>query len=174
MTIAMQPIYTQTIGTNAPTSVVFNNIPQTFTDLKLEISLRTNNADSYGFGYLRFNGVSSGSATNLFGYATGVASQRSANDTQIPWSFWSSASTATANTYGSSTMYIPNYTGSNFKSTNVDAVTETNASSAYSVLQVFTAGLWPSTAAITSIALITATGSFAQHSTFTLYGITKG
>jgi hypothetical protein len=32
MTIAMQPIYTQTVGAGGAASVIFNNIPQTFTD----------------------------------------------------------------------------------------------------------------------------------------------
>ena len=41
MTIAMQPIYTQTIGATAG-GIVFNNIPQTFTDLKVVVSTRTN------------------------------------------------------------------------------------------------------------------------------------
>ena len=42
MTIAMQPIYTQTVGAGGTTVISFNNIPQTFTDIQMVISARTN------------------------------------------------------------------------------------------------------------------------------------
>jgi hypothetical protein len=47
-------------------------------------------------------------------------------------------------------MYIPNYAGSSNKSVSIDAVTENNATAAEANL---VAGLWSSTAAITSITL---------------------
>jgi hypothetical protein len=57
MTIAMQPIYTQTVGSGGATSITFNSIPQTFTDLKLSISIR--GADSaLTEPWIRFNGDS--------------------------------------------------------------------------------------------------------------------
>jgi hypothetical protein len=76
-------------------------------------------------------------------------------------------SSATASTFGSGLIYIPNYAGSTNKSYLTDWVTENNATAAYAG---FTAGLLSNTAAITDVTL---TGSFVQYSTATLYGISK-
>jgi hypothetical protein len=77
----------------------------------------------------------------------------------------------TASTFSNCEIYIPNYTGSSQKSISSDIVTENNATSALAVL---TAGLWLSTSAVTAIQLrpyVQGGGNFAEHSTFTLYGI---
>ena len=84
---------------------------------------------------------------------------------------WNAGANATANTFGNSEIYIPNYTGSNYKSISADSVSENNASAAYANLF---AGLWSNTAAINQITLIPgASANFAQYSTATLYGILK-
>jgi hypothetical protein len=75
----------------------------------------------------------------------------------------------TANTFGSGDFYIPNYTSANYKSVSYDVTEENNATQSYSQLG---AGLWSNTAAITSITL-TAVPTFAQYSTFYLYGVAK-
>jgi len=79
-------------------------------------------------------------------------------------------STATANTFGNGSLYIPNYAGATNKSLSFDSVAENNATSAW--LQI-TAGLWSSTAAITRITLSGWT-ALAAGSTVSLYTITKG
>jgi hypothetical protein len=78
-------------------------------------------------------------------------------------------SSATASTFSNGELYIPNYAGSNNKSSSADGVNENNDTSALSAL---TANLWSNTAAITSIKLTPATaGNFVQYSTAVLYGI---
>jgi hypothetical protein len=79
-----------------------------------------------------------------------------------------SGNTSTANTFGNAEIYIPNYAGSTFKPFWVDSVSENNATLSF---QRLSANLWSNTAAITSI---TFSSGIAEHSTFTLYGITKG
>lgn len=74
-------------------------------------------------------------------------------------------SSATASTFSSFEIYIPNYAGSTNKSFSVDSVTENNATTAYTNL---IAGIWNTTSAINSI---TISNALAQYSTFTLYGI---
>lgn len=169
MTIAIQPIYTQTASGSSST-IVFNNIPQTFTDLKLVISARLTDAGNFGSMYLRFNGNSSAlySTTYAMGYG-GVYSGRSSNAGAIE-TFYSSASGATANTYSSNEIYLPNYTSSNFKQVNIDSVQENNHAS--ESVNTLDAGLFRSTSAVTSLTIIS--GVFTSASTFTLYGITKG
>ena len=166
----MQPIYTQS-ATGSATSITFNSIPQTFTDLQLVISGRVPaNDDSY---ILQFNSDtgSNYSWTRLYGTGSGSASDRGSSTT---YSLGPSITTASnpANTFGNTMAYIPNYTGSNFKQIIWDGVSEANATSATSMLN---AGLWRSTSAITSLRIASFySGAFNTNSTFTLYGITKG
>jgi hypothetical protein len=172
MTIAMQPIYTQTVGAGSPGSIVFNNIPQTFTDLKLVISTRDAATGSYNINYLRFNGEATGtnySSTAVYATASTTASSRDSSVSYIG-NYWTVSNGATENTFNSMETYIPNYTSSNFKSGTIDSVTESNSTSNY--VPSLTALLWRNTAAITSITIIGA--GFLANSTFSLYGITKG
>jgi hypothetical protein len=86
------------------------------------------------------------------------------------------AASDTANTFGSTLIYIPNYTSSNNKSFSADVVMENNNTSNGGAFMVLDAGLWSQTAAITSITINTSSGggsNFVQHSTATLYGINK-
>jgi len=164
----MQPIYTQTASGSA-TGVIFNNIPQTFTDLKIVVSARSTGSGVDALGLL-FNGNYSGyTRTNIYGTGSSVASNRSAyRDIGL-----FNGTSTTANTYASFDIYIPNYTSSNFKQVIVDSVQENNATAAN---QTMTAYLLSSTAAITRLELDSSSAGvpFATNSTFTLYGITKG
>ena len=147
-------------------SVTFSNIPQTgYTDLKVVCSTRqtgavatasinfTFNGSSTGFTYRALQG--SGSAASSFSGSTGYFGQ-------------GDGASATANTFGNAEFYIPNYTGSTNKSISADTVDENNATAAYAQM---TAILWSNTAAITSIGLVSGNGSWAQYSTFSLYGL---
>lgn len=147
-------------------SVAFSNIPQTgYTDLKVVASTRDTQNPGYAWSeiFVTFNGLST-NRTMRGVYGTGSATN-SFSDTVI----YGRANNAgsTANTFGSFEMYIPNYTSSNFKSVSIDSVSENNATGAIADL---IAGLWSSTAAITSVTL-TANTLFAANSTFYLYGL---
>jgi hypothetical protein len=147
-------------------SVTFANIPQTgYTDLKIVMSARTNKSAVNENVFLSFNGSTANfSARWMFGDGSGVG-----NSTTARIAGFGNGNTATANTFGSSSFYIPNYTSSTNKSYSSDAVLETNATTAYAGL---IAGLWSNTAAITSITLTPETGpNFLANSTFSLYGI---
>jgi hypothetical protein len=170
MTIAMQPIYTQTVGAGGAESVSFFSIPQNFTDLKVLISSRSVTAGGFDSLGLYING-SQANFSNAFltGNGTSAATNRStyravaANDSAF----------ATANTFANTEIYIPNYTGSNYKQMTIESVTENNAAASN---QLLGANLWSQTAPITTLTFDNSTSgtNFAQYSTFTLYGITKG
>jgi len=152
--------------TQSTSSVTFDNIPQTgYTDLKVVISARTDRASVTDDVKVSFNGVTTNlSMRTLFGNG---ATASSASDTVIYG--WINGNSATANTFSNTEVYIPNYTSSSFKSVSMDAVNENNATTAYTAL---VAGLWSSTAAITSVTLTPYTGpNFVSGSTFSLYGI---
>jgi hypothetical protein len=174
MTIAMQPIYTQTVGSGGAASVTFNSIPQDFTDLQLVTSSRMGSASgNYG---VRFNAdaTNSYSWTYIQGNGASVASGRlgSASLTELVVGQINGTDT-TANTFASSNIYIPNYTVGTFKQVISDAVRENNGTTGILIMD---ASMWLKTAAITSLTIrpYAGNGSFVQYSTFTLYGITKG
>jgi hypothetical protein len=164
----------QTVSVTAATvsSIDFNSIPQTYTDLVLVVSMRTNAAGVSDYVAISFNS-STASFTFKPVYGDGT-SALSANYTTSPSSRIISAAvgnTATANVFSSGTTYIPNYTSSNNKSYSSDYAREQNATGTE---LGFGAGIWANTAAITSISLTSWNGSsIMQYSSASLYGIIK-
>ena len=154
------------VGSGGASTMDFTSIPATYTDLLVSISGRCTTSNSNG--KLSFNG-STTTFTSRILEADG-SSAYSANRSDNLNLFFIDASDQTANTFGSSYIYIPNYASGNNKSFSVDAVTENNATGSYMRL---VAGLWSTTSAITSISLMPQGTAFAQYSTATLYGIVK-
>jgi hypothetical protein len=172
MPSSMTKIETVTVGAGGQSSILFDNIPQTYTDLVIKTSSRTNRAATYDYYKMKFNGSTTGySERSLYGTGTNAASENN-NATSYAFNYIMDGSTATANTFSNVEFYIPNYASANFKSYSTDAVQEDSQATAY---QGLTSGLWSNTSAITSISIESATGSnnFVQYTTFTLYGITK-
>ena len=180
MSVFLQPIYTQTVGSGGAASVTFNNIPQTFTDLKLVASVRfTGTGTNPYFGYLLINpnGSTTGfSETYLYGNGSSPSSGRFTGNGGwlTPYRSIPNAST-TSNTFSNTEIYLPNYNQSNFKQAIIDGVGEFNSSTGANVLQ---ASLWSNSNAITSLSIAgyldTASwGNFAQYSTFSLYGVLR-
>lgn len=161
----MIPIATVTVGSGGASNIEFTSISSSYTDLAIYVSARTSYSGIEDYIKFQFNG----STTNLssrYLYANGAsASSASASDNYSAII----GDTATASTFANSFFYLPNYNSSNYKSFSVDSVGETNGTTVYSTLS---AGLWSSTAAITSIKIVPfQSGSFKQYSTATLYGI---
>ena len=158
-------ISTVTVGSGGAASIVFSGIPQTYTDLKVIFSTRSNTADASNGYYFDvfFNGVSA-NRTGKWVQGNGTAT---ATGTYPSWGVTSS-SDFTANVFSNGELYVPNYTGSTYKSSSLDSVQENNATLSR---QVFSAGLWSDTAAITSVTFTAAAGLFAEYSSASLYGI---
>ena len=160
-------IQSVTVGSGGAASIEFGSIPQTYTDLVVMASTRSNRAaavpDNLG---MEFNGVSTNFTFRLL-YGGGT----SATSASGSYGFVGDtvAAGATASVFASHSIYIPNYSGSTNKSFSADAVTENNATESY---QEIVAGLWSNTAAITSLRLFPKTGTLlAQYSSVSLYGI---
>jgi hypothetical protein len=162
-----------TVGAGGTSAITFDNIPQNYTDLVIKISARTNRASqSVDSLKLTFNGTATSFSNRGVGSDTAGGSAFSftnAGSASIEDSVFTTATNATANTFGSGEIYIPNYTSSNSKSTSGDSTTENNSTQAYPLL---TAGLWSNVTAISRITLAPLSGtSINQYSTATLYGI---
>ena len=156
------------VGAAGASSVTFSGIPQTgYTDLVVKLTARTTYAELNEAINVYPNGSgSNGTRRALYGTGSAAASE-SASNIRLDYL---SGNTATANTFGTGEIYIPNYTSSNFKSMSMEAVAEGNTTGMFMAM---TAGLWSSTSAITSLQLSPLNGTFLQHSTFYLYGVAK-
>lgn len=163
MAVTYKLIETITVGSGGAASIAFASIPQTYTDLQLVISSGTTDA-SLSFINLGFNSSTSNfTSRELSGNGTSASTGTIARF--IGFGFGTTAGTSLMNNVS---LYIPNYTGSTYKSYSVDAVSEQNATAAYQTLH---AGLWSVTSSITSIQLVYNAGNFRQHSSASLYGI---
>jgi hypothetical protein len=165
--MTMTLIETKTLGA-AAASIEFTSSPQDGTDLVVVCSLRGDTNNQSAFTNIGFNSSTSNFSTRFLqadagltpGSGTGV---RGINYLNNPFQ--------TANTFDSTTVYIPNYTGSTNKSFTGDGVVENNATAAWLFL---VAGLWSDTSAITSIQITPNAGNFVTGSTISLYKVTKG
>jgi hypothetical protein len=166
MAFTFSKLATVAVGAGGSATMSFTNIPQNYKDLVLKWSSRstTTGVDSAA-QYMKFNGVDTNfSFKRLRG--TGSAADSYGESTSTLYGT-ADAAGATANTFSNGEIYIPNYSGSTYKSWSVDSITENNATSAITVLF---AGLWSNTTAISSITFAT-DSNFAQYTTATLYGI---
>lgn len=156
-----------TVGSGGAATIEFTSIPQTYTDLVIITSLRTNRTgDTWDAARMTFNNASTNRSTRRL-YGTGAGTGSDAPSVM----FGSNASTAdnTSNTFGNGYCYIPNYTSSINKVSSTDAVNENNGTSALAMLN---SNLWSNSSAITSIQLVSENAAtFVQYSTAYLYGI---
>ena len=161
----MRLIETKTLDT-ASALIEFTDIPQNFTDLVLMASARGGRAATINGIIINFNSTGSGvTVRGLYGNGSSVAS----NTDAVVSGGAATGSSNTANIFGSSQIYISNYTGSTNKSFSVDSVNENNASEAWLWMN---AGLWSNTDAITSIQLTSQEATnFQIGTTVSLYGI---
>jgi len=152
---------------SAVSSITFSAIPQTYTDLVVRISARCDAASVDRSLGVRPNELTTNdSNTRLSGNGSTASSGRATTDFDAGRF---TGANATANTFGSVEIYIPNYTSSNYKPMSVFGVAETNATT---VEMRVNALLWSNTAAITSLKIDTDTSPlFDIGSSFFLYGI---
>jgi hypothetical protein len=156
-----------TVGAGGAANIDFTSIPSTYTDLLIQCSLRSDGAFTADNLNVQFNNSSANfTARNI--YSTGANPLNSQTFTSGEVAGFNAAST-TANTFSNTTIYIPNYASSRSKSISTDSSIENNASRGD---DSFYATLWSSTAAITSVKLLSAAGAnFVQYSSAYLYGI---
>lgn len=158
--------------TGNTSSIDFTNIPQTYTDLLLLLSLRGNGYNATDVN-MRFNSdTGSNYGYRLFwkdGNSTSVTGSTVASAVSMFTGFGTGSNT-TASAWASNSIYIPNYTLSRSKVASIESVTEANTSDTWNIGN---AGIWTGTAAITSISLFPPTGGqyYIASSTVTLYGI---
>lgn len=157
-----------TVPASGTTTIVFESVPQTYSDLLFCLSLRTDRtAQEVDNIKISFNGSTTTYSAREF-YTNGSAVFFATFTTQR--SGLADASLSTASIFSNTEIYIPKYTGTDYKSWFGSAITEHNATqSAYSEA---IAGLWSTGSAITSVSFAPQDGTlFLQYSSASLYGI---
>jgi hypothetical protein len=169
-------IQATTVGSGGQSSISFNSIPQTYTDLKLVYSLRTSVAGNTDAIALTINGSTSNlSGKFMFfnGFTGGTFNASSAVSGQEGG--FINGNTSTTGAFSNVELYFPEYTSSTTPKTfTVDSTQEKAATGTNSMYMGLFGNMWnPGTqAGITSIVL-TPGASLLQHSTAYLYGISK-
>lgn len=156
-------------------SVTFSSIPNTYTDLSVRFSLRSDYGSNGHEGNFTFNSITSGYGQKLF-VGDGSAVNSYGPQTSEPAATWGiviNGASSTSNTFCNGEVYFPNYSSTSVgKSWSTTAVTENNATSA---LTWMVAGRHTTTSAISSITFYAWQNfiNFVSGSTFYLYGIKK-
>lgn len=153
------------------TSVTFSSIPNTYTDLVLRVSTRTDVAGVDGVAVrVIFNGNTSSVYSTTILRGSGSAASSTMDAGTYGWFSFNGMASAgnTADTFASGELYIPSYTASVNKQMSSIYTSENNATAANMNCNAL---LWRNTSAISSIGLSLGSGSFISGSSFYLYGI---
>lgn len=155
-------------GDGSSATVTLGSIPQTYTDLLLTVSGRTlsTQGTSYGEFFVRPNNDTGNATYRTLEYQGGTSVISRADSPVVGGRI--ATTTASADMYSSLELYIPSYTASYNKQMRIMSAVENGASSASLFI---CAGLWRSTAAITSLVCVSNAGAFSTLTTFRLYGI---
>lgn len=165
-------IASSTVGSGGAASISFTSIVNTYTDLQLVASLRTDGTfgNPWYDSYITFNGTNL-SWRDIIGLGSGTPSSRNGSTDFVTLGVTSSG--ATASTFGNISLYITNYLSTANKAVNMDSVAENNATGSGMGLS---AGLYSSSSAVSSITITpynSPTVKFAQYSTAYLYGVSN-
>jgi hypothetical protein len=167
----MTLISTVTVGAGGASTIDFNSIPQTGTDLLLLASARTNQSSLDSLLFVSFlNGANDYLGRHLIG-SGGAASSSSYSGYGDFDAGVVCGANATNSTFSSNNIYFPNYALTTAKSLSAESVIENNSTS--TVMKI-TAGSRASTNAITRLWITAGGNTFVQNSVFSLYMITKG
>lgn len=174
--MAITLISTLTVGAGGATTLDFTSIASIYSDLRLVFSLRsTSTAGPAASANITFNGSATGYTERIvYNNASGGAASGSRTGNFLDWSGLINAGLSTANTFSNNQLYVPNYTSATNKSTSAECIQEEQSSTSGYWNHYITAGLWSNTSAINRITLTCSAGNFAQYSSASLYGITKG
>lgn len=158
----------QTVGSGGSSSVTFSSIPQTYTDLYILCSARTNRT-AYNTDRITAN-INAVNTNMTYQEVQGGAAfgTNAANDT----TFGVGHATTDANSnpsdiFSSSSCYISGYTTANYKIGLMESCLMNTSTDGFMYI---TRSTWANSAAITSIELVTA-NPWIQYSKFYLYGI---
>jgi hypothetical protein len=159
MAATYTPIASVTLGASS-SSVIFNNIPQTYTDLILVCTYSFSGTTNI-LGQWNGDTGNNYSYTYLEGYTTVATSGRGSNTNIANLGY------SNANQLSNAIIHFMNYSNATTHKTVLNRQNQTGTNTYLSM----TTNLWRSTNPITLINIFCNTGTMAAGSTFNLYGI---
>lgn len=164
--------------TGSSASISFPSIPQTYTDLYMLVSARTDSTNTNSGSnqvdtcYVRFNNNLTNVSQTIFIEAvpnnTPTTSKTVAET--VFRALGANTANADANTFANGYMWIPNYTNNVAKTIHWDFAGATTATS--NSLR-FSSGLFNNTTAISQIDIFPISGNFVSGSSFAIYGVAR-
>lgn len=181
MALTYVELASTTVGSGGASSIVLgssNSIPQTYTNLLIVYSLRSNRSGNDGDDIqVHINGESKGSASSFYSWlrlrsAGASAAGDGGNTVSNPAAGYSGSSGNTSLAFSSGQMYLGYYTSSTAKVGGTWAGSGSMSNAGSTPIVVMENYYINTTSAITQITLAPYNGtSFAQYSTAYLYGI---
>ena len=168
---AYDALSTVTVPSGGVASIQFAGIPNTYKHLQIRAISRSATAGTGNQELLmRYNGSSSNYYRMHQVYGDGASAAASVNaSTAENTPFYVPTAGQTANVFGAAVIDILDYANTN-KNKTVRSLTGFDLNG--SGVIILRSGLWMDTSAVTSISLTAdASGTIAEHSQFTLYGI---
>jgi hypothetical protein len=160
-----ESIQTVTVGAGGASTITFSSIPSTYTHLQIRSFIKGSSNDQDI--WVNFNGdtTSNYSQHRLYGDGASAVSGGLASGSKIEYFGRSGSGTSV---FGPSIVDILDYKDTNkFKTIRSLTGWDNNGSG----FVMFTSGNWRLTSAITSMVITPQSGTFAQYSSFALYGI---
>lgn len=153
--------------TSTSTGVDFNSIPNTYEDLLLKASARTNRGAATDDLLVYFNSDTNDANYYFKGLYCYTAGSVQGLQGAAAYGGAAVGNTATSSIFSNTEVYIPNYLSSSYKNMSIDGVNENNGPT---VLALY-ATIWNNTAAVTKITVKGNNGSLLSDTTLSLYGI---
>lgn len=168
-----EKIASSTVTAATSSSVVFSNIPQTYQEIKLVGSVRSNVVNQGDFIYFYIGNAGTGSYDQVLLRADGTGMYSSTSSVSYyPLQNINGGGT-TSNVFGNFEVTLPNYTDTSYKQTFlVDIVSEGAASGNTTYIDI-QGGMWSVATSVVSLTMNSGSGHFVQYSSFDLYGLKK-
>ena len=172
-------ISAQTVDASNPTTVTFSSIPDTYDHLYILLSARLSNAGSQSYYpdfVTSFNNVTSGTEYNysyIYAGSTTISGLVAVNQADGWYGLKSCGQSTVADIFAPIEIWIPNYSNTdNYKTGVFTCIVSNNDNTDGRWYHQWGGFQWANTAAISEIDFLpNSGGTFAQYSTFTLYGI---
>jgi hypothetical protein len=160
-----ESIATVTVGSGGSASISFTSIPSTYQHLQIRAINIGNTGSTWGYFTMRLNGDSSSNYPRHQLWGNGSAANAYADTGNT--SAFISVSSLSAGNFAGSVIDILDYANTNkYKTLRGLSGVDLNGDGAVALMS----SMWQSTSAINSITILPNT-SFAQYSSFALYGI---
>ena len=166
----MEPIATTLVGSGGSSSIIFNDIPQTYKHLQIRIFDQLNNGSYGAIAWLRFNGDA---ATNYSGhllYGTGTSAGAGANVSLDRIQRPITAGGANASIFGAAILDVLDYSNTN-KNKTVRMFGGVDFNAVDTGYICLFSGAWLNTAPITNFSLDYGGTTYKQYTRVSLYGI---